>query len=166
MNPGNSGGGLFDAQGNLIAIVVAKSGGEGIEGLGFAIPIDDVLAILDDLKEHGYVTGRVSLGLSIVEINNEQTAWMYRVNELGTYIYSISSGSSAAEAGLQPGDRIISVNGTTIGSYDDLKTFLKTVSVGDPLRFVISRSGQPLEITVTAGEYVPEQIQKQNNSNI
>lgn len=166
VNPGNSGGGLFDAQGNLIAIVVAKSGGEGIEGLGFAIPIDDVLAILDDLKEHGYVTGRVSLGLSIVEINNEQTAWMYRVNELGTYIYSISSGSSAAEAGLQPGDRIISVNGTTIGSYDDLKTFLKTVSVGDPLRFVISRSGQPLEITVTAGEYVPEQIQKQNNSNI
>ena len=88
------------------------------------------------------------------------------MNELGTYIYSISSGSSAAEAGLQPGDRIISVNGTTIGSYDDLKTFLKTVSVGDPLRFVISRSGQPLEITVTAGEYVPEQIQKQNNSNI
>ena len=166
VNPGNSGGGLFDAQGNLIAIVVAKSGGEGIEGLGFAIPIDDVLAILDDLKEHGYVTGRVSLGLSIVEINNEQTAWMYRVNELGTYIYSISAGSSAAEAGLQPGDRIISVNGTTIGSYDDLKTFLKTVSVGDPLRFVISRSGQPLEITVTAGEYVPEQIQKQNNSNI
>lgn len=166
VNPGNSGGGLFDAQGNLIAIVVAKSGGEGIEGLGFAIPIDDVLAILDDLKEHGYVTGRVSLGLSIVEINNEQTAWMYRVNELGTYIYSISSGSSAAEAGLQPGDRIISVNGTAIGSYDDLKTFLKTVSVGDPLRFVISRSGQPLEITVTAGEYVPEQIQKQNNSNI
>ena len=73
---------------------------------------------------------------------------------------------SAAEAGLQPGDRIISVNGTAIGSYDDLKTFLKTVSVGDPLRFVISRSGQPLEITVTAGEYVPEQIQKQNNSNI
>jgi len=164
VNPGNSGGGLFDAQGNLIAIVVAKSGGEGVEGLGFAIPIDDVLAILDDLKEHGYVTGRVSLGLSIVEINNEQTAWMYRVNELGTYIYSISTNSSAAEAGLQPGDRIVAVNGTEIESYDDLKAFLKTVSVGDTLRFVVSRSGQPVEINVIAGEYVPEQIQKQNNN--
>ncbi len=166
INPGNSGGGLFDAQGNLIALVVAKSGGENIEGLGFAIPIDDVLAILDDLKEHGYVTGRVSLGLSVVEITNEQTAWMYRVNELGTYIYSITSDSSADKAGLLPGDRIISVNGTTIGSYDDLKAFLKTVSVGDPLRFVISRSGQPMEITVIAGEYVPEQIQQQNNNTI
>ena len=166
VNPGNSGGGLFDAQGNLIAIVVAKSSGDGVEGLGFAIPIDDVLAILDDLKEHGYVTGRVSLGLSIVEITNEQTAWMYRVNELGTYIYSITADSSAAEAGLQPGDRIVSVNGIEIETYDDLKEFLKTVSVGDTLRFVVSRSGQPLEINVIAGEYVPDQIQQQNNNSI
>lgn len=166
VNPGNSGGGLFDAQGNLIALVVAKSGGENVEGIGFAIPIDDVLAILDDLKEHGYVTGRVSLGLSIVDINSNQMAWMYRVNELGTYIYSLTADSSAAQAGLQPGDRIVSVNGTEIGSYDDLKALLETVSVGDELTFVVSRSGQTLEIPVIAGEYVPEQIQKQNNSNI
>jgi len=166
VNPGNSGGGLFDAQGNLIALVVAKSGGENVEGIGFAIPIDDVLAILDDLKEHGYVTGRVSLGLSIVDINSNQMAWMYRVNELGTYIYSLTADSSAAQAGLQPGDRIVSVNGTEIGSYDDLKALLETISVGDELTFVVSRSGQTLEIPVIAGEYVPEQIQKQNNSNI
>ncbi|MBQ7051163.1 MAG: trypsin-like peptidase domain-containing protein [Firmicutes bacterium] len=166
VNPGNSGGGLFDAQGNLIALVVAKSGGENVEGIGFAIPIDDVLAILDDLKEHGYVTGRVSLGLSIVDINSNQMAWMYRVNELGTYIYSLTADSSAAQAGLQPGDRIVSVNGTEIGSYDDLKALLETVSVSDELTFVVSRSGQTLEIPVIAGEYVPEQIQKQNNSNI
>ena len=70
------------------------------------------------------------------------------------------------ENGLQPGDRIVAVNGTEIESYDDLKAFLKTVSVGDTLRFVVSRSGQPMEINVIAGEYVPEQIQKQNNSNI
>jgi len=166
VNPGNSGGGLFDAQGNLIALVVAKSGGENVEGIGFAIPIDDVLAILDDLKEHGYVTGRVSLGLSIVDINSNQMAWMYRVNELGTYIYSLTADSTAAQAGLQPGDRIVSVNGTEIGSYDDLKALLETISVGDELTFVVSRSGQTLEIPVIAGEYVPEQIQKQNNSNI
>ncbi len=166
VNPGNSGGGLFDAQGNLIALVVAKSGGENVEGIGFAIPIDDIMNILGDLKEHGYVTGRVSLGLSIVDINSNQMAWMYRVNELGTYIYSITADSSAAQAGLQPGDRIISVNGTEIGSYDDLKALLETVSVSDELAFVVSRSGQTLEIPVIAGEYVPEQIQRQNNSNI
>ncbi len=165
VNPGNSGGGLFDAQGNLIALVVAKSGGENVEGLGFAIPIDDILNILGDLKEHGYVTGRVSLGLSIVDINSNQMAWMYRVNELGTYIYSLTADSSAAQAGLQPGDRIVSINGTEIGSYDDLKALLETVSVGDELTFVVSRSGQQLEIPVIAGEYVPEQIQKQNNQN-
>ncbi len=165
VNPGNSGGGLFDAQGNLIALVVAKSGGENVEGIGFAIPIDDIMNILGDLKEHGYVTGRVSLGLSIVDINSNQMAWMYRVNELGTYIYSLTADSSAAQAGLQPGDRIVSINGTEIGSYDDLKALLETVSVGDELTFVVSRSGQQLEIPVIAGEYVPEQIQKQNNQN-
>ncbi len=165
VNPGNSGGGLFDAQGNLIALVVAKSGGENVEGIGFAIPIDDIMNILGDLKEHGYVTGRVSLGLSIVDINSNQMAWMYRVNELGTYIYSLTADSSAAQAGLQPGDRIVSVNDTEIGSYDDLKALLETVSVGEELTFVISRSGQQLEIPVIAGEYVPEQIQKQNNQN-
>ena len=166
VNPGNSGGGLFDAQGNLIAIVVAKSSGDGVEGLGFAIPIDDVLAILDDLKEYGYVTGRVSLGLSIVDITNEQTAWMYRVSELGTYIYSVNPGTSAAESGLKSGDRIVSVNGLEIQSYDDLKTFLKDVSVGDVLRFVVSRSGQQMPIDVVAGEYIPEQFQNQNNNSI
>lgn len=159
VNPGNSGGGLFDAQGNLIALVVAKSSGDGVEGLGFAIPIDDVIEVLDDLKEFGYVTGRVSLGLSLVDINSNQMAWMYRVNELGTYIYSVTADSSAAEAGLQPGDRIISVNGTEITCYDDLKTLLKDVSVGDELAFVVSRSGQTLEIPVIAGEYVPSEIQ-------
>ena len=112
------------------------------------------------------MTGRVSLGLSIVDINSNQMAWMYRVNELGTYIYSLTADSTAALAGLQPGDRIVSVNGTEISSYDDLKALLETVSVGDELTFVVSRSGQTLEIPVIAGEYVPEQIQKQNNSNI
>ena len=57
VNPGNSGGGLFDAQGNLIGLVVAKSSGDDVEGLGFAIPIDNVVEVLDDLKEYGYVTG-------------------------------------------------------------------------------------------------------------
>ena len=159
VNPGNSGGGLFNAQGNLIALVVAKSTGDGVEGLGFAIPIDHVIEVLDDLKEHGYVTGRVSLGISLIDINSDQMAWMYRVEEKGTYVYSVTTGSAADDAGLHAGDRLVSVDGTEIGSISELKEYLQTVSVGDSLSFVISRSGQNQTVTVIAGEYVPEEIQ-------
>lgn len=163
VNPGNSGGGLFDAQGNLIGLVVAKSSGDDVEGLGFAIPIDNVVEVLDDLKEYGYVTGRVSLGVTLIDINTDQMAWMYRVSEMGTYIYSMTKGSAADEAGLQPGDRIISVNGTDIESIDDLKALLENVSVGDSLQFEISRSGQTMTLEVIAGEEVPDEIQNQTN---
>ncbi len=163
VNPGNSGGGLFDAQGNLIGLVVAKSSGDDVEGLGFAIPIDNVVEVLDDLKEYGYVTGRVSLGVTLIDINTDQMAWMYRVSEMGTYIYSMTEGSAADEAGLQPGDRIISVNGTDIESIDDLKALLENVSVGDSLQFEISRSGQTMTLEVIAGEEVPDEIQNQTN---
>lgn len=159
INPGNSGGGLFDAQGNLIGLVVAKSSGENVEGLGFAIPIDNVISVLDDLKEFGYVKGRVSLGVSLVEINSDQMAWMYRVSELGVYVYSVTEGAAADQAGLLPGDRIISVNGAEVQSINDIKDLLAQASVGDALQFEISRAGNTQTITVTAGEYVPESIQ-------
>lgn len=159
INPGNSGGGLFDAQGNLIGLVVAKSSGDNVEGLGFAIPIDNVVSVLDDLKDFGYVKGRVSLGVSLLDITSDQMAWMYRVNEKGTYIYSITESSAAAQAGLLPGDRIISINGTAISSINDVKELLQTVSVGEELTFEVSRSGETQTITVIAGEYVPQGIQ-------
>lgn len=98
INPGNSGGGLFNDKGQLIGLVVAKSSGEEIEGLGFAIPINDVVNILDDLKQYGYVKGRISLGVSLLDISSQQMALMYRVGQTGCYIYSTVDGSAARES--------------------------------------------------------------------
>ena len=86
INPGNSGGGLFNDRGELIGIVVAKSSGVGVEGLGFAIPIDTAKAVADDLIANGYVTGRGELGVSVIDINDSRTAFYYRVPQNGVYL--------------------------------------------------------------------------------
>ncbi|MCI8632151.1 MAG: PDZ domain-containing protein [Lachnospiraceae bacterium] len=167
INPGNSGGGLFNAQGNLIGLVVAKSSGTDVEGLGFAIPVDNIVTILEDLKTYGYVKGRVSLGVSLLDINSDQMAWMYRVSEQGIYIYSITEGGAADQAGLLPGDRVLSINNQSVSSIEEIKTLLKEVSVGDTLTIEISRTGQVQTVSVTAGEYIPQGIQSlQNNGNL
>ena len=155
INPGNSGGGLFDAQGNLIGIVNAKSTGDDVEGIGFAIPIDDALSIIDDLKEYGYVRGRALIGISMLDITSEEMAWMYRVNYTGCYIYSVTEGTAADEAGLQSGDLIVSVNGTEVSTSTEVKKVLEDLSVGDEVTFVVLRNSRQITVTVTAGEYNP-----------
>lgn len=152
INPGNSGGGLFDDSGNLIGIVNAKSSGSDIEGLGFAIPINTVKTVFNDLLNYGYVKGRVSLGISVISINNAQTAWMYNVDETGLYISKVNRGSDAANAGLQAGDKIVSFNGTEITSDTDLAAALKKCSVGDTVTIVVRRSGQDYSVSITLSE--------------
>ncbi|MCR5004275.1 MAG: trypsin-like peptidase domain-containing protein [Clostridiales bacterium] len=156
INPGNSGGGLFNDQGQLIGLVVAKSSGEDVEGLGFAIPINNVQAILNDLLNYGYTKGKAYLGVSLLDITSEQMARMYNVTEIGTYIYSVQDGSAAADAGLKSGDRIISVNGQEIADSDALRELISASTVGDTLEFVIQRGLGEDAVTVTVGEYVPE----------
>lgn len=112
INPGNSGGGLFNGSGALIGIVNAKQSASGIEGLGFAIPIDVAKPVIEDLINYGYVTGRVDLGMTLLEISDMVTAMQYRVSQLGVYIYSVDNGSNAQEAGFRSGDYIQSVQGT------------------------------------------------------
>ncbi|MBQ1368821.1 MAG: PDZ domain-containing protein, partial [Firmicutes bacterium] len=158
INPGNSGGGLFNAQGNLIGIVNAKSTGSEIDGIGFAIPIDNVMNVIDDLKTHGYVTGRVAIGISMIDINSDQMAWMYRVNELGVYVYRVTANSPAAQGGLTSGDRIISINGTQVSNSTECKAAIQSTSVGDTITIVVSRNGQEVTLSVIAGEYIPEGV--------
>ncbi len=153
INPGNSGGGLFDDKGNLIGIVNAKSSGSDIEGLGFAIPINTVKTIIDDLMEYGYVKGRVSLGISVVNVNNAQIAWMYGVDEIGLYISKVDRGSDAANAGLKSGDKIVSFNGSEIKTDSDLSKALKGCSVGDRVVIVVRRNGADYEVEITLTEY-------------
>lgn len=167
INPGNSGGGLFDGQGALVGVVVAKSSGEEIEGLGFAIPINDVLDILDDLKEYGYVRGRVSVGMELIDLTNSMYSMYYYGNtQGGCYVYSVTPNSSAYNAGIRQGDRIVSVNGAEITSTADVEAQLDDKEVGDVVDFEIERSGQTATVGVELGEYIPQEYQTTTDDDI
>lgn len=142
INPGNSGGGVFNCKGELVALVVAKSIGDDVEGLGFAIPIDDVVDILDDLYEYGYVKGRVMLDVTLIDISTQDMAWQYRVSELGVYIYQSNA------SGLKSGDRIISIDGEEVYSSSDVKSIIKEHSVGEKLTFVVERDNSEISVEV------------------
>lgn len=157
INGGNSGGGLFNMQGELIGMVNAKAEDVGVEGLGFALPIDDIKGIIEDLLNYGYVTERgVSLGVALVDINDERTATSYRVDEFGCYILRVDSGSNAAYAGLQSGDRIVSIDGEKIDSGDQVVEIISGHSANDVITMVIKRNGQQMEIKVTLYGAVPD----------
>lgn len=153
INPGNSGGGLFNAQGELVGIVVAKSSGEDIEGLGFAIPISNVTDIINQLISAGYVSGRIDLGMSLVEVSNAQTAMLYGVRWTGLYIQSVGASSNAAKAGLQAGDRIVAVDNVKVSSLSDLNSILDGHSVGDTVQFTVVRGSQTGTASFTLQEY-------------
>lgn len=156
VNPGNSGGGLFDEQGNLIGIVNAKvssdSSGDPIEGLGFAIPCNLVKEVSGELIDHGYVSGRVELGVTLIHIEDERTAMMYRVSKTGIYILQVVSGSNAANAGLRSGDYLVSINDTKITSTDDVEHILEKTSPGDTLTITIERDERPKTIEIFMAE--------------
>lgn len=169
INPGNSGGGLFDGQGALVGVVVAKSSGEEIEGLGFAIPINDVIDILDDLKEYGYVRGRVSMGVELIDLTNSMySMYYYGNNEAGCYIYSVEYDSAAYKAGLQQGDRIVSIDGEEVTSASDVEAALDDKSVGDVIKVEVQRGSKSATIDIELQEYIPQDamIAQQNQNDI
>ena len=152
INPGNSGGGLFNADGELVGIVVAKSSGEDVEGLGFAIPINDAKPYIEDLIAQGYVGGRVSLGVTALDLTSPQLAAQYGYKTPGVYVQSVVENSSAAAGGLQPGDCFVSINGTAIEAISDVTTILNDSSVGDQLEVTVKRDGKIVELTITLQE--------------
>lgn len=152
VNPGNSGGGLFNSNGQLVGIINAKSSGNDVEGIGFAIPSNTVKEVADALIKNGYVPGRVSLGLSVVDIRDPQTAMMYRVDTLGVYILSVEEGSNAEKAGLKAGDRIIAVGDKEVSSSSDITNALDDYSVGDQVKITITRGSKTGTATVTLEE--------------
>lgn len=152
INPGNSGGGLFNSRGELIGMVVAKSSGSDVEGLGFAIPSNLVSKIAQELIANGYVTGRPALGVTVLSIENAQTAMQYGVSSLGVYITDVESGSAADKAGLQAGDRIISINNLVVESFADLSAALDNYAVGDTVEIMVSRGGSTVTVSLTLQE--------------
>ncbi len=157
ISPGNSGGGLFNGQGELIGIVNAKSGsttntGEATnaEGLGFAIPINTAMDIAQDLIENGYVK-RPALGVTVITVTQEN-AMQFGVSDYGVYIYQITPGSGAANAGLQVGDRIIAIDDNSVSQNSDLTGYLQQKAVGDTVNLQIERDGKMATYQVVLGE--------------
>lgn len=165
INPGNSGGGLFDQYGNLIGIVVAKSSGSDVEGLGFAIPADTVLKVAKSLIENGYVTGRPAAGITIVDLTDASTAMQYGVDLTGVYIKEVT-GSSAKEAGLKSGDLVYYINDVKVTSSAVLLKEIQSHNVGDTVTFTIVRNGEILkyDVKLQASSGSSSSSQSQSNS--
>ena len=155
INPGNSGGGLFDGSGNLIGIVVAKSSGTDVEGLGFAIPINDVKSVMLELMQNGYVQGRIELGMTFLDIASNQEAMMYRLSQTGVYILKVTGGSNAEAAGLKSGDLIVSVGGTEVSSAAEITSVIDRYEVGDSVEIKVMRNSVERVSTLTLEESKP-----------
>ena len=156
INPGNSGGGLFNMAGQLIGIVNAKISEEGIEGLGFAIPIDIAHPIISDLIKYGYVRGVVDSGLTIMEVTNQNLYYAYQKYGISTTGVIIIESRNTSE--LQLGDIIVSVNGSAISSASDIELILKQFSVGDTITLTVKRNNENKEVKLTLTEKVPDQV--------
>ena len=166
INPGNSGGPLFNQYGEVVGIVSAKyssTGNESVEGLGFAIPINDVFAMIQDIMTNGYVTNKPYLGVTAGTMT-EQMAAQYRYDVTsGVFIYSVEEDGAAAKAGLKMGDVIVKVDDTDITSMEDLTVAKKQYSAGDTCTLTIYREGQETTVELTWGA-VPEDQQSNISS--
>ncbi|MBQ6234586.1 MAG: trypsin-like peptidase domain-containing protein [Clostridia bacterium] len=157
ISPGNSGGGLFNASGKLIGIVNAKVSDTSAEGLGFAIPVNSVVKEINDLLNYGYVTGRAALGVYTqnVSLSNGYGYFSYGGTRC-VQITEVVAGSAAEAAGLKAGDLIMEVDGKTIGSNSDLSDAIDAYNAGDTATVTIRRDNERMTVTVTFGEYKPE----------
>lgn len=166
ISPGNSGGGLFNGSGELIGIVNAKSSANSAEGIGFAIPINDVQDVLSDLKQYGYVKGQIDLGMSLTDISSTAQLWMYGTSQTGVYVTSVNIGSNAADAGFRSGDIITKINGTEVQSTKEVKSIIKGLKVGDTATFNVYRSGRTGTIKMVLQEYTKDSVTIDDNSDL
>lgn len=155
VNSGNSGGPVYNANGEVVGIVTAKYSDTGVEGLGFAIPINDAVKIAEDLINKGYVTGKAYMGVSIDERYNSMYSQYYNM-PIGAFVKSVESGSCAESAGIQAGDIITRLGDVEITGYSDLKQAIKQYSAGDSAELELYRAGESRTLTVTFDEAVPD----------
>ncbi len=161
INSGNSGGALFDQYGQVVGIVSAKLSNNGdtseasVEGIGFAIPIDNVWSMITDIMEYGYVTGKPYMGIINTSVSGEAQRYG---TPAGAYVLGVVDSSCAAKAGLQEGDIITKLDDTDITSSDDLQNALAEYRAGDTATLTVSRSGQTQTLTITFDERTDERV--------
>lgn len=150
INPGNSGGPLVNSYGQVIGITSAKISTSYAEGMGFAIPINSAVDIVDELIKNGYVTGRPLIGLSGEDID-EMMSKFYNIPQ-GVYVRIVNSDSPAEKAGIRVGDLIIGANGKEITSMDELNKIKEEFKPGDTIKLTVYRDGQKLDLSLTLAE--------------
>lgn len=153
INSGNSGGPLFNMNGEVVGITTAKysgssESGASIEGLGFAIPVDDVAGILSDLKEYGYVTGAY-LGVYVRDV--DPSAQSYGL-PAGVYVEEVTKGNAADKAGIRAGDIIVNLGGYDVDSLTTLTRVLRRFEAGQTVSVTVYRGGKQEYLTITLDE--------------
>ena len=156
VNPGNSGGGLFNMAGQLIGIINAKAAGEDIEGIGFAIPIDTAYAVIQDIIKYGYVRGIVDHGLIMLDVTTQNLPSAY--GKYGITTVGVIILDSQFSELLKYGDKILSVNGVTIYSSSQLDALISTYSVGDKVKISVMRGSEVVEVWLELQEKVPDRV--------
>lgn len=160
INPGNSGGALVNADGEVMGINSAKYAGNGVEGIGFAIPINTAKPILQGLVEHGSIA-RPYLGVRIIDEESYNKKNSEDKNNIGIdfhggiYIDSMFRNGPAHKAGLRPGDIILKVKGKKVSKSTDLQQAIKDCKVGDTITITIRRGDAEIDKEVVL-EAVPE----------
>ena len=141
LNDGNSGGPLLNTQGQVIGINTMKLAGADsqVEGIGFAIPSSVVQSVVNEILDKGYVSGRPALGLSLTTLSLAARVYYHLPD--GLYISAVSEGSDAAASGIQAGDILIAVNGTSVGSSSDVETLIADSAPGDFATLSVFRAG-------------------------
>lgn len=148
INTGNSGGPLINSFGEVIGVTNAKIGTGSAEGLGFAIPISDVDEIIQSIINYGYVANRPYLGVTVGQIASDD----YYGAVAGVYIAEVEPGGPAQEAGLRPGDIIVSMDGVAIERSDDIIDVRDLHVPGDEITVVVTRDGHEVEVNLVIGD--------------
>ncbi len=148
VNSGNSGGPVFNAYGQVVGIVTAKYADTGVEGLGFAIPIDDVISMINDIMTYGRVKNKPYMGIQVMTATAKQNG------VAGAAVYTVTADSPAYNAGLKAGDVITEMDGQAISSQQELVAAKNKHKAGDTVKLKVYRKGSYLELSLTFGEAV------------
>lgn len=168
VNPGNSGGGLFNMNGELIGVINAKIASTETEGLGFAIPVNDLKEVVNDLIDLGYVSGRAYLGVYTQDIivnanqnrGNSRTEDFFSMfgmqpGETAVQVQEVINGEAAERAGIKAGDTILEVDGVPVSSGVELSSIIREYNAGDKAIIKVQRDGTEMDFNVTFGENIP-----------
>ncbi|UOO37536.1 trypsin-like peptidase domain-containing protein [Oscillospiraceae bacterium CM] len=162
VNPGNSGGPVYNSKGEIIGIVSAKyaSSSVPVEGLGFAIPIDDAMNIITQLMTTGHVSGKPSMGITVSTVTSAAAQYYNWVE--GAYVNSVEPGSCADKAGIKVGDIITKLGDTAVTSSDTLKAAKKNYKAGETAKVTIRREGKDITLSITFDEEGVTQTTSEN----